>query len=89
MYGGMHVYNRQKLGLDPRVSRLAHEHSTTEQSKFTHFCYSTLGFFLATLSIVSCVCMGCGIVSRSDDHVSRGYGRGTCMYVCRLLHGRK
>ena len=79
-----YIYNRKhkpEPGLEPRASRLTHEHSITELSKPTQFCYSNLVFILTTLGSYH-VCVGGGVMCRSDDHVSRGYGSGTCMYVC-------
>ena len=51
---------RPEPGLEPRVSRLTYECSTTELPKPTQFCYSYLGFYLTTLSVVSRVCEGGG-----------------------------
>ena len=81
---------RPESGLEPRVSRLTYECSTTELSKPTQFCYSNLGFYLTTLSVVSRVCVGvcvCGGGGGGGGYVplrrSRAAGvRAWHMHVC-------
>ena len=73
--------------LEPRVSCLAHEHSTTELSKPTQFYYSNLGFFLITLASND-VCVGGGVdpLRRSRVAGARVWhmyvGCYTFIYVC-------
>ena len=70
---------RPEPGLEPRVSRLTHEHSATRLPRPKQFCYLNLGFLLITLlSDRVCVWGGGGGLPLSRSRVA-GVRCGTCM----------